>query len=102
MAGRGTKSAPAGAPAAPVPPDGNPPLKEPPTLGITSDCARANEYWRAASAGPAASVIAAITIATRGKLSVIGRPRPPGRPIARAPATIHSTQVTAPAMPIRP
>src|SRR5258708_32822931 len=102
MISGGTKSPPPGSPADTVPTDVTPPLKEPPTLGITSDCARANEYWRAASAGPAASVIAAITIAPRGKLSVIGRPRPPGRPIARAPATIHSTQVTAPARPIRP
>src|SRR6266851_9155995 len=98
MISSGTKSATTGSTVDTVTTDVNPPLKEPPTLGITSDCARANEYWRAASAGPAASVIAAITIATRGKLSVIGRPRPPGRPIARAPATIHSTQVTAPAM----
>ena len=43
--------------------DVNPPPKPPGTLGITSDCARANTYWKAASAGPAARVSAAITIA---------------------------------------
>src|ERR1017187_10372513 len=60
----------------------------------------ANADSSTGSAGPATSVSAARPIATCGKASVAGRPRPAGRPIARAAATIESTHVAAAAMPI--
>src|ERR1700674_1266121 len=81
----------------------SPPLTVLDASGITFACAGlANIDWNAASAGPAARVSAATIIATRGNVSLVGRPRPAGRPVARAPATIQSTQAAVPATPMRP
>src|SRR5450759_2820856 len=62
----------------------------------------ANAESSTGNAGPATSVSAANPIATRGKVSVSGRPRPAGRPIARAAATIDTTQAAAAATPMSP
>src|SRR6266850_2156106 len=99
----GTNSATTGRTVVTVATDVNPPLAEPGGSDITFACAGlAKPTWMTPSAGPAARVSAAIVIAIRGKVSPVGRPRPAGRPVARAPATIHITHVMAPATPINP
>ena len=81
----------------------SPPANDPAEDGITSAATGfARPNWVAARAGPATSVSAAISMDTPANVSAAGRPRPPGRPIARAPATIQVTHAAAPATPIRP
>src|SRR5450756_1796931 len=103
MINSGTKSATTGSTVETVTTDVSPPLSEPGGSGITSAWAGfAKADWNTANAGPAAIVRAATVIATRGNVSLVGRPRPAGRPVARAPATNHNTQATVPATPMNP
>src|SRR2546426_3974381 len=81
----------------------SPPANDPAEDGITwAATGFARPSWVAARAGPTTSVSAAISMDTPATVSAAGRPRPPGRPIARAPATIQVTHAAAPATPIRP
>ena len=80
-----------------------PPDREPAEDCITSAATGlAKPRWIAARPGPATIVSAATSIETRGKVSLSGWPRPPGRPMARAPPTIHVAHTAALATPIRP